>query len=78
MELDRLVDSLLSEWYSKSLVHCILPQKKYDLVGYTDSDWAGDMETHKSISEYVFYLGNEIISWSSKKQSIVALSTTGA
>ena len=49
------------------------PAKKYDLVGYTDSDWAGDVETRKSTSAYVFYLGNGIISWSSKKQPVVAL-----
>ncbi|XP_074287754.1 secreted RxLR effector protein 161-like [Silene latifolia] len=38
------------------------------LVGYTDSDWAGDLDTRKSTSSYVFYLGDGVISWSSKKQ----------
>ena len=37
--------------------------KKYDLVGYIDSDWVGDVETRKSTSGYVFYLGNGIISF---------------
>ena len=54
------------------------PTKKYDLIGYTDSDWAGDVETRKSTSGYVFYFRNKIISWSSKKQLIVALSTIEA
>jgi len=46
-----------------------------ELVRYTDSDWVGDVETRKSTSGYVFYLGSTIFSWSSKKQQIVALST---
>jgi len=48
------------------------------LVGYTDSDWAGDTETRKSTSGYVFHLGTGAISWSSKKQPVVALSTAEA
>ena len=46
-----------------------------DLVGYTDSDWAGDHGTRKSTSGYVYNLGSGAISWSSKRQATVALST---
>ena len=49
-----------------------------ELVGYTDSDWAGDTEERKSTSGYVFNLGSGAFSWSSKKQQVVALSTTEA
>ncbi|RYR09971.1 hypothetical protein Ahy_B05g078415 isoform B [Arachis hypogaea] len=49
-----------------------------NLVGYTDSDWAGDIETRKSTSGFVFHLGSGAISWSSKKQPVVALSTAEA
>ena len=45
------------------------------LVGYIGSDWVGDIETRKSISGYVFHLDPGIISWSLKKQLMVALST---
>ncbi|XP_016185969.1 uncharacterized protein LOC107627658 [Arachis ipaensis] len=38
-----------------------------NLVGYTNSDWAEDIETRKSISGFVFHLGSIVISWSSKK-----------
>ena len=48
------------------------------LVGYTDSDWAGDLETRKSTSGYAFHLGSGAVSWSSKKQPVVALSTAEA
>ena len=43
--------------------------------GYTDADWAGDIDERKSTSGFVFLLGNSAISWSSKKQIYVALST---
>ncbi|XP_058740883.1 uncharacterized mitochondrial protein AtMg00810-like [Vicia villosa] len=49
-----------------------------ELVGYTYSDWARDIETRKSTSGYAFHLGTGAISWSSKKQPVVALSTTEA
>eukprot|EP00253_Pinus_taeda_P002279 PITA_02279 len=52
--------------------------KSSDLVGYTDSDWAGSVDDRKSTSGYVFHMGSGAISWASKKQSIVALSTTEA
>ncbi|XP_070042945.1 uncharacterized mitochondrial protein AtMg00810-like [Nicotiana tomentosiformis] len=38
------------------------------LVGFTDSDWAGDTIQRKSTSGYAFYLGSGVFSWSSKKQ----------
>jgi hypothetical protein len=49
-----------------------------NLVGWSDSDYAGDMNDRKSTSGYVFMLGDGAISWSSKKQPIVTLSTTEA
>jgi len=46
----------------------------FELVGYNDSDWAGDMNNRKSIIYFVFYIGDITFTWSSKKQSIVTLS----
>ena len=51
---------------------------KLELIGYTDSDWAGETETRKSTSGYAFHLGAGVFSWSSKKQQVVALSTAEA
>jgi hypothetical protein len=45
--------------------------------GFTDSDWASQPH-HHSISAYVFHVGTGAITWSSKKQSIIALSSTEA
>ena len=44
--------------------------------GYSDVDWACDTDDRKSIGAYCIYLGNNLISWSSKKQAIVAKSST--
>ncbi|CAJ2635972.1 unnamed protein product [Trifolium pratense] len=53
-------------------------QGELKLQGWTDSDYAGDLDDRKSTSGYVFMYGNGPISWSSKKQAIVTLSTTEA
>lgn len=47
------------------------------LVGYADTDW-GSQNDHHSISSYAFIIDGGAIAWSSKKQPIVALSTTEA
>jgi hypothetical protein len=48
------------------------------LAGYTDADWAGDRNTRRSTSGYIFNVGSGAISWSSKRQPTVALSTCEA
>ncbi len=48
------------------------------LLGYANADWASDVNDRKSTSGYVFMLGGAAISWSSKKQTSVALSSTEA
>jgi hypothetical protein len=47
-------------------------------VGYTDSDYAGCLNTRKSTSGYIFKFGNGAISWRSKLQDCTATSTTEA
>ena len=48
------------------------------LIGYSDADWVGDIESGRSTSGYVFVLNGGCISWRSKKQRTVALSSTEA
>ena len=48
------------------------------LNGYVDSDWAGDQTDRKSTSGYLFMIDKSTISWNSRKQQTVALSTTEA
>lgn len=60
----------LGIWYSKG--------SNQKLVGYCDADWAGNMSDRKSTSGGCFFLGNNLISWLSKKQNSVSLSTAEA
>eukprot|EP00253_Pinus_taeda_P006575 PITA_06575 len=48
------------------------------LVGFTDSDWAGDPDDRKPTVGYVFTLGSVPITWACKKQSAISLSSTEA
>eukprot|EP00253_Pinus_taeda_P013786 PITA_13786 len=50
--------------------------RKWQLHGFTDADWVGCTNDRKSTSGFCFSLGSIMISWSSKKQTFVALSTT--
>jgi hypothetical protein len=52
--------------------------KGRDLIGYTDADWCGSVDDSKSTSGYVFLLAGAPVSWKSKKQGLVALSSTEA
>jgi hypothetical protein len=47
-----------------------------ELLGYTDSDYAGDQNDRNNTSGYVFLMSSGVVSWSSKKQPVVTLSTT--
>lgn len=48
------------------------------LISYTDSDWAGCAYDRKSTSGYAHSLGSGVISWASKKQQTIALSSSEA
>ncbi|XP_062094299.1 secreted RxLR effector protein 161-like [Humulus lupulus] len=48
------------------------------IVGYYDSDFAGDLDKRRPISGYVFTLGGNTISWKSSLQHVVALLSTKA
>ena len=54
--------------------------EKVNLVGYSDADWASSVEDRKSTTGYLFYMNEEgpAISWKSKKQSTIALSSCEA
>jgi hypothetical protein len=50
----------------------------FDLIGYSDSDYAGCKVDRKSTSGTCQFLGRSLVSWSYKKQTSVALSTAEA
>ncbi|GJW51264.1 putative ribonuclease H-like domain-containing protein [Tanacetum coccineum] len=60
----------LGLWYSRD--------SPFELVAYTDSDYAGATQDRKSTTEGCQFLGTRLISWQCKKQTVVATSTTKA
>ncbi|XP_051229214.1 uncharacterized mitochondrial protein AtMg00810-like [Lolium perenne] len=54
------------------------PSTSTDLVAYSDADWAGCPDTRRSTSGYCVYLGSSLVSWSSKRQPTVSLSSAEA
>ncbi|GKB23083.1 retrovirus-related pol polyprotein from transposon TNT 1-94 [Tanacetum coccineum] len=60
----------LGLWYSRD--------SPFELVAYTNSDYAGATQDRKSTTRGCQFLGNRLISWQCKKQTVVATSTTEA
>lgn len=48
------------------------------MTGFTDSDFAGDVEDRKSTTGMIFFLGDNLVTWASQKQNTVALSSCDA
>ncbi|XP_031097164.1 uncharacterized protein LOC116001426 [Ipomoea triloba] len=56
----------------------LTPSTRFDIHAYSDSDWAGCPVDRKSTSGYAVFIGNNLISWVSRKQRTVACSSTEA
>src|SRR3954471_4231139 len=64
--------------YIKGTLHYGLsfsPSSSSTILAYSDADWAGCPDTRRSISGYAIYLGDNLVSWRSKKQPTVSRSS---
>jgi hypothetical protein len=50
----------------------------FNLVVYTYADWTGCPDTHRSTSGYAVFLGDNLVSWSAKRQTVVSRSSAKA
>ena len=50
--------------------------KESSLVGYSDADYEGDLEMRRSTTGYAFNFANGLVTWSTRRQKMVTLSTT--
>jgi hypothetical protein len=67
--------------YIKHTLQCGIfyeAKRQLQVHGYTDADWAGNVSNRRSTSGFMFSFGSGAVSWSSKKQPTVALSSTKA
>lgn len=55
---------------------CFRKQDDFMIRGFCDYDYASDCDNRRSITDYVFTVGGNTISWKSKLQKVVPLSTT--
>ncbi|GJT05027.1 hypothetical protein Tco_0839489 [Tanacetum coccineum] len=58
--------------------HSEAPDTSFELITFSDVDHAGYLDTYKSTSGGIQFLGDKLVSWSSKKQDCTAMSTAEA
>ena len=63
---------------NKGLLYKPPNDSKLQVRDFVDADFAGDPDKRKSLTGFAFTLGEDLISWKSNLQLVVALSTTEA
>lgn len=63
---------------TSNLDFCLKKRESYRLQGYCDADYVGDKIERKRTSEGCHFIGGNLVSWTSKKQGTIALSTIEA
>ncbi|GJU18167.1 retrovirus-related pol polyprotein from transposon TNT 1-94 [Tanacetum coccineum] len=69
---------LCAQYQAKPTEKHLKEDSGFELTGFSDADYAGCKDTFKSTSGGAQFLGEKLVSWSSKKQDCMALSTTKA
>ena len=78
-ELIRVINFVIStKEYGLKIEPIPNNEKQWNIVVYSDSDWAGDKDTRHSVSGYIIYMLGVPILWKSRAQKTVALSSAEA
>ncbi|GJW07293.1 retrovirus-related pol polyprotein from transposon TNT 1-94 [Tanacetum coccineum] len=81
-DVKSMIGSLMFLYWHLDQISCLqfvhVQDSPLELVAYTDSDYAGATLDRKSTTGGCQFLGNRLISWQCKKQTVVATSTTEA
>ncbi|GJY28686.1 retrovirus-related pol polyprotein from transposon TNT 1-94 [Tanacetum coccineum] len=78
---DELSNFLMSKGFTKGTIHMGLWYPKgsgFELTAFSDADHAGCVDTRKSTSGGIQFLGDKLVSWMSKKQDCTAMSSAEA
>ena len=78
---DHLKRALYIVWYlatTRDLCLSYQGMSKDGFLAYSDTDWAGDLETRRSTTGYCIFLADGIVSWLSRRQRKVTLSSMEA
>uniref|UniRef100_A0A2N9F081 Uncharacterized protein n=1 Tax=Fagus sylvatica TaxID=28930 RepID=A0A2N9F081_FAGSY len=75
-----LINHLSSSFFTKDLGRGLFYRSSGHLLieGYTNADWAGSPSNRKSTTGYCTFIGGNLVTWRSKKQSVVARSSAEA
>ncbi|XP_071647121.1 uncharacterized protein [Temnothorax longispinosus] len=76
LAVKRIFKYLIGTANHDILYECGGSQVDMNLCGYSDADFAGDVDTRKSTTGYTFCINNSLVTWSSQRQKLVSLSTT--
>jgi hypothetical protein len=77
-EMPRCIKFVLDTKLKGLKVEPVSEDGKWQLVVYSDSDWAGDKDNRRSVGSYIIFLNNVPIAWRSKLQKTTSLSSSEA
>lgn len=78
-EMKRVIKYVLDTAdYGLKIFPTEIKEGNWEMTIYTDSDWAGDKDSRRSVSGFILYLMNVPILWRSRQQKSVTLSSTEA